>query len=212
MEVKYQYVKHKHMANNCWNHARFIGDKSTLDKIESLIRDAVDKSEEKILWWDTYIECLPDDYSDYTDDNSFGSKWFEPTLEREKKDRLVIYGNSSWSPPLGFYQKICDAYKVSVVADYEESGMNFGGWFECVGGDIIRDEEVSWLRFINTMDPGRAFESVWYDIEDGRWESYDDFVKAFTDAGEIDLFTQAELQEAREMIEKTEYKPNQFSI
>lgn len=190
------------MANYCWNHAHITGSKEALDAIEKAIeRERGDGS----LWFETFKKCIPNGYFDYTSNDTyseFGSKWFDAQIERESDDTLIISGDSAWSPVSEFFRKISEAYKVDVESDYGEPGMDFGGWFDCSNGDVTRDDQTSWLRFIDASDKGRAFEYIQDDALNNTWDSYSEFINTYSRSGELDLFTQSQLDTIKEIIEE----------
>lgn len=187
------------MANHCWNHARITGRKAELDLIEQRIEREAKKSPDHILWWDTFKNIIPKGYFDFESNNvyeEFGSKWFSPNVERETDESLVVSGDSAWSPVNEFFRKISKVFNVHIDQTYEEPGMNFGGWFECRNGKVTRDDQVSYLFFINTEDPGRAFEEIFFTVEDGIFKNEEDVKENY--GKDYDLLTEDQKNRIRE--------------
>jgi len=150
------------------------GAKDSLDRIEAAINKA--KNGEH-LWWETFkkvFDGIPIDYSEDTYEE-FGSKWFDCEMERWTDNQLIISGDSAWSPVSAFFLKLSKYFNVTIESDYEESGCDFGGWFECKNGEVLRDEHTTWLMYCDINDPGRAFEVIIDNIKDGVYETYDEW-------------------------------------
>jgi len=169
------------MANHCWNHARITGAKDSLDRIEKAISKA--KGEES-LWFDTFKKVFDGINIEFSNDTyeEFGSKWFDCNIERESEHDLVISGDSAWSPVSPLFLKLSKCFNVSIESDYEESGCDFGGWFECSNGLVTRDEHTTWLLFCDMNDPGRAFEIIMDNIKDEVYDSYEEWLEEEDDA------------------------------
>lgn len=165
------------MANHCYNYARVTGAKDSLDRIEAAIKKAL-SGDVNHLWWESFKKVFDGIDVEWGDDtyDEFGSKWFDADMERESDNDLIISGDSAWSPVSAFFLKLSKYFNVEVESEYEESGCDFGGWFECKNGDVTRDDTTSWLMYCDINDPGRAFEVIMENIQDGVWESYNEWI------------------------------------
>jgi hypothetical protein len=190
------------MANNCWNHARIKGNKSALDEIENRISDSTDAADyggNRNFWWESFKEFFKGMEYDFTSNNvykEFGSKWFVCNVERWSDTELILSGDSANSPVCSFLEKISESFYVSVEHTYEEQGTGFGGWFECSNGEVTRDEQVSYIEFIDTEDPGRAFEEIFFTVEDGIFKNEEDVKESY--GKDYDLLTEDQKNRIRE--------------
>lgn len=165
------------MANHCYNYGYFEGSKEDIKKASQAIINA--KESDGHLWWETYKKVFGDKY-DYSSEDvytEFGSKWFDCDIDFNDHS-MTLSGDSAWSPTLAFFQKICETFNLSCSADYEEPGMDFGGWWECRNGVVMRDDTASWLIYIDTNDPGRMLECLLDDVDNDYYKSYNEFISS----------------------------------
>lgn len=166
------------MANHCYNYARVTGSKDNLKKIENAIKKALGEDAES-LWWDTFknvFDGIDIEWGDNTYDE-FGSKWFEVDIEYDGEHEMTISGDSAWSPVSAFFLKLSKYFNVEIESEYEESGCDFGGWFNCKNGQVMRDECISYLLYCDINDPGRAFEVIMENAKDSMYDSYDEWIE-----------------------------------
>lgn len=162
------------MANYCYNYARFEGSKEDILKASEAIIKA--KGSDESLWWETYKKVFGDKY-DYSSEDvytEFGSKWFDCNVDYDD-NWMTIEGDSAWSPALTFFKKLCETFDLSCDAEYEESGCDFGGWWEFKNGGVTRDQTVSFKMYSDLNDPGRLFDMIIEDVDDDIYESYEEF-------------------------------------
>jgi hypothetical protein len=187
------------MANYCYNYARFEGSKEDIKNAAEAITKAMG---DESLWWETYKKVFGDKFDYSTEDvyAEFGSKWFDCNLDYNSES-MTLSGDSAWSPVIPFYEKLCKTFNLSCSADYEESGCDFGGWWEFSNGTVTRDETTTFRLYIDINDPGRLFESIMEDVDNGVYESYEEF-KSSTDTGEMLRLTVSEKEKIRNKIKR----------
>ena len=106
----------------------------------------------------------PDWYS--WSDANWGTKW-NPDINSVDYDQveydylngLHIHLNfdSAWSPPIAGLLNLSKLYpKLIFFIKYEESGMGFAGYFECMNGNVISEQKT---------------EMLWHDSFYGYYES-----------------------------------------
>jgi len=163
------------MANHCSNYASIVGSSDMLDRVERAIEKATEEQES--LWWETFKKIFPACKYDFGDDvyAAFGSKWFEPHLERVDKNTLTISGDSAWSPVSEFFRKLSETYNLDIESDYEESGMDFAGYFNCKNGEVTLNIETTYRLYRNEQDPGMLLEMILEDVNDGMFESFEEW-------------------------------------
>ena len=163
------------MANNCYNWAHIEGSKENLDLLEVKLKEAT--SEISHLWYETFYQVLgrpiPDEATDTYDD--FGTRWFHPEWERNSDTSATLTGDSAWSPTSEFFLKLSEVYSLTIISEYEESGCDFGGYYECKNGKITRDECYSYNFFRLMQDKDMFMVNLSEDIECGSYEDYEDF-------------------------------------
>ena len=165
------------MANNCGNWAEISGDFDVIHKIKKDIEEALAYGEAEHFWYKSFCKMFDIETEDVY--NTFGSKWYECYINditsiksNSEKSFMIIAGDSAWSPPVGFYVELSKKYNIKVSAEYEEPGMDFGGFFECENGEVTRDECISYTKYRLICDPYYAMQFAEDVIE------YDD-VKSF---------------------------------
>lgn len=136
------------MANNCWNSVIITGDIETLKLIESKFKSI----ENGVLNYKNYHKIFEGDVSDIEGED-WGSKWHTPTVTLDN-DKLLINGDSAWTPAIQLYELISEEYEVDCVLTYEETGMDFAGVVKWEKGDMVESEEyTAWeYRFISDTD------------------------------------------------------------
>jgi hypothetical protein len=159
------------MANHCYNYALLHGPKDALDMLEERF-----KSVKENLWADTYPIVLG--ITDKTDDvyADYGSRWFDATLDRNSDHEAAIYGDSAWSPVNAFLLKLSKVYHLTISSEYEEPGIDFGGFFDCKDGDVTRHDEYEYNEFMMLSgNQEQVFSDMKYNIEDGLYDSFNEF-------------------------------------
>lgn len=157
------------MANNCYNHAHVYGSKEALDLLEKRIEEAT--TEQSHLYYHTYFDVLGIECPENTDVyDDFGSKWFNCDVMREKDTELIISGDSAWSPVSEFYRKISEMYNLEIYSTFEESGNDFGGWYDCKNGEITKDVTVTFGEYRYMEDPYEYVDFTIEEIESGDFD------------------------------------------
>lgn len=133
------------MPNYCNNTLKIYGDDSFVDQfIQSFKAEG-------------YECCAPippmpkNDLMDWAYDN-WGCKWnvpsdeiYDGSTEKEKK----LYFRSPWSPPRVFVYKASKQYpQLNFRLEYSEFGMNFCGIFEMKNGEVLRDDQDSYVSIL----------------------------------------------------------------
>lgn len=157
------------MANDCYNYALLEGSKEMLDLLESRLKEAT--TEQSHLWYETFFTVLGKEKEEGDTYDLFGSKWFEADWSRLSDTSAGLSGSSAWSPVLPFYHKLSEIYGLNITADYEEAGMDFGGWFSVNKGVITRDVSVSYEEFLWENNEDYAIERFIDDISNGYYSS-----------------------------------------
>lgn len=158
------------MANHCWNWVHFTGKKENLKKLLDGLEKAKSLNEEDggLIWYETFYTALGMDVPSEPKDtyDEFGSKWYDPRDIDFDGEGITITGSSAWSPVSEFFLKLSSIYQVKFQSEYEEEGMNFGGFYAGENGVVTDDRQYShaqydWLQ--------RDFESIdinWHNLED----------------------------------------------
>lgn len=177
------------MANNCYNSASIEGSKEMLDLFEIRLKEATKEIEH--LWWKTYFDVLGLPEEEGISYEVFGSRWFIPFWERHSPTSGVLSGDSAWSPVSEFFRKLSDVYQLEIESEYEECGSDFGGWYNCTNGEIIRDVCTSYHAYRFQEEDTEFFYTLIADIEDdSSYESIDDLDEEF-----IALLSETQKQE-----------------
>ena len=188
------------MANNCWNYAVITGSSDRISQIKKDLERATNNFT-KCLWNGTFPKIFEHSSFKYLDDpyEDFGSKWFEVTIEQHDKGELHISGDSAWSPVLALFEKMSTHYNVSIDAEYEEPGCGFGGFFKVHKGYVVEDVQLSYIDYVDKRDPGRAFEIMMDDVEEGIFSDFEDFENCY--GKHFDLLTEEQITEIKNAYE-----------
>ena len=117
--------------------------------------------------------------------NEYGVKWDIPIQdvyvsywERE----LQLDFDTAWNPPIEFVQKLSAKYpKLEINLKYSESGNYFGGNIDFVGGDIIYEDDLSYIEFLYNY----YLDTFYLELQDLK-EAYDKemFIEWLEEIGE----------------------------
>lgn len=176
------------MANHCWNWSCFTGDRADLEKLIANVNKAMELNAEMsgTLWYQTYSVALglppwQEGDPEYDVYDRYGSKWFDCEVE-DREDHVIISGSSAWSPMIEFFRKLSGVYNLNVEAEYEEGGMDFGGFYKAECGDEVEDKTLSYHQY-RVMSDGT--DSILDGIDEGDYESVDEAIEHFKDLQEV---------------------------
>lgn len=162
------------MANNCFNWVTFSGDEDTINRLEqkfkAIPRDAqISFSEFCDTFFDEAREKNPNDFDEMY---NYGTKWWDYNIDQRGKDYINISGDSAWSPPTGFLAKLSKHYNVEIRGEYEEPGMDFGGYTIYKNGEVA-DYCYSYTEWRFMENP----EGFWDDIADYvmQYDTFEEF-------------------------------------
>lgn len=187
------------MANHCWNWASIEGSKENLDRFEAALISA--KGDTGHLWYESYFTALSSPLPSKTGDAyaDFGTRWFDAEFERVSETSANLSGSSAWSPPLEFFRRVSEVYDLSVTAEYEESGCDFGGFYECTNGEVHRDDCYTYWQYRFVADRHHAVDSLCEDIRSNCFESLEDLQSTMGDT--FDSLSKTEIEEINEAFE-----------
>lgn len=160
------------MANYCWNWAEITGSKETLDIIEERFKKYND-------WQGTFTEFSrmvlgldPNVVPEHeTIDEMFnriytyGTKWWDLTLDRQSPDTLCISGDSAWSPPLQLLTMMTKVFDVKIEGEYSEPGCDFGGFYTIDEG-VCDDNEMTYFEYELASDRENALNRLIEDMNE----------------------------------------------
>mgnify|MGYP003676319594 CR=1 FL=1 len=135
------------MANNCYNSVVMYTQENSKLNLKTLknIKDKFDRYDETDYFnefGDLLLNKKFDPKNTKRDAYEYGTRWWEveTTFQDEK---LIINGDSAWSPPIELIKQICELYKVSAEMYYEECGNDFMGEtnMRWIDGSLVIDEE-----------------------------------------------------------------------
>jgi hypothetical protein len=163
------------MANHCYNFCLIQGTKENLDALEQALAKA--KESETFLHYETFHQVLGSDVSETPDSYiEFGTRSFDIDWQRDSDTTARLSGDSAWSPPCEFMRLVSKKFNLSIFMDYEESGNDFGGFYECKNGDVFRDDCMTYWEFRYHSDNDYCLESTIEEIYSEVWESLDELV------------------------------------
>ena len=196
------------MANHCYNWITITGDSDSIQKL-------IDKCEQpevqdKTLFYSTYHILFPDTNKRYPgadeDDDfdvyeEYGSKWFDLGIDYpEDKEYVNIMGDSAWSPMEALCEKLSHAYGLKIHIEYEESGLDFGGFTEFENGIEIDSGDWTYRGFQYQNDASCFMDNVEEDIWEDIWEDLKEFK---TDCEEVwSMMTKEHKSEIKSIFEE----------
>ena len=176
------------MANHCWNWSSFTGSREDLEKLIANVEKAKALNEGNgiSLWYRNYSVALglppwQEGDPDYDVYDRYGSKWFDVDID-DNQDHVILVGSSAWSPMCEFFRKLSAVYNLDVYAEYEEPGMDFGGFFSASVGEVTRDEQLSYNQYRVAQDGG---ESLLESLDRFDFESVEEAVNHFEDLKQV---------------------------
>jgi hypothetical protein len=150
------------MANNCWNYAVLSGDKAVLDDIQERFSKYDDFN--YFIHFGDYV--LKKETQTNTDDYYlYGTKWWQFNIDERTDNTMTISGDSAWSPPLELLRQISEVYNVTIEGEYNECGMDFGGFFYCEDG-CLEDNEMTYFEYQLESDREWAINEVIDNLSD----------------------------------------------
>lgn len=161
------------MANNCWNWVEITGPKETLDIIEERFKKYHEMKDFTFTDFGNMVlgvECDAN-IADETIDQMFGriytygTKWWDFTLDRQSPDTLCISGDSAWSPPLQLLAMMTKVFDVKIEGEYSESGCNFGGFYTIENG-VCDDNEMTYFEYELASDRENALNRLIEDMNE----------------------------------------------
>ena len=81
-----------------------------------------------------------------------------------------------------FFRKLSAVYNLNVEAEYEEPGMDFGGFFSAEVGEVTNDKQLSYYQYRVLSD---GTDSILEGIEDADYDSLEDAIEHFKDLQEV---------------------------
>ena len=148
------------MPNWCSNHLEISGNKEVIEKIKKGIHNndglfklfypvpeelnytvgyPPSKTDEQIA--ELVKKYGATDWYDWSLKN-WGCKWDARDIEIEESgddNLLYLIFDTPWSPPIDFYTKLANEYKVEITATYTEESVAFCGRFQ---SSVVRGEVV----------------------------------------------------------------------
>lgn len=144
------------MANNCDFSTKIIGSSESLQKLYNRL-----KEQDNFLSYENYNKIFD---NQETDDYDWGSKWqnLDELDYTEGDGSFYITGYSAWSPTIGLWEKISLEYDVEVNLEYSEPGCDFAGFMDWKSGELMRDDEMTWWKYVYQYDN----EYFWDNVKD----------------------------------------------
>lgn len=189
------------MANNCYNWASLHGTPESLNLLESRIKEITDAKEH--LWYQTFHKVLGIEHVEGDVYELYGSKWFDIEYERTDDNMASISGDSAWSPVNEFFRKLSEVYNLEISSEYEEPGCDFGGFFECENGEVIKDECFNYRLFKIKSD---QYDSLYDDINDSIesdcYPTYEDLCSDLKADGVLEHMRAEDMESFKKLINK----------
>ena len=163
------------MPNWCNNNITISGDEGTIRTLTAVLKSLKTSDEEQSSDVFKSLIGLPQHMSDgdykekWYDTNIewFGTKWdisYEESSFTFTKDEISFFCETAWSPPIPFFQHLCEMYKVNANLFYSEGGVGFSGetTFTWNDGELdVYDDECGYLEGIYKY----SREEFWSEVE-----------------------------------------------
>jgi hypothetical protein len=189
------------MANNCYNHVTFSGEKDVLDSIASHF-DNYKNFESFVEFGDSFfgVNDNKEQNSEKSSDdvNKYSTTYWNFVMERLNDQLLQVDGESAWVPPTELLRLLSKEYPVEIVGEYEEEGEDFAGRTIYKNG-VAEDHQLSYHEWLWIEDRERFMESL--DEYSQSYENFDEFKMNSLD-GFVTPLTEGELSAIREAFGK----------
>jgi hypothetical protein len=110
--------------------------------------------------------------------NEYGTKWDVNEQElsiTEGHDCIYLYFDSAWSPPVEWASKLSFKFACQVEIEFSEPGCDFGGknFYDC--GDLVMEENYSYLVWLLKSDRDKFWNEIEYITEDYDKEQFEEY-------------------------------------
>jgi hypothetical protein len=134
----------KVMANYCMNTVDITGEKEKVKKLAIALRDSNKEYKNNLsLGFSNFCDLvLGNTYTKYENgDWTYGTKWWDLSVESYSDGSLTLSGTSAWSPPMGFIEQLSKVFNVDASIEYSEDGFDTSGRISYSNGELISEEE-----------------------------------------------------------------------
>jgi len=109
----------------------------------------------------------------------FGSRYFHCEFSMEGDNCIYMSGESAWSPVVPFIHLICQKYSLTANGEYEESGLDFGGFFTIDEDQQLTDKDMSYNAYRYYSEPDYFFEWICENASFGYYDTIEEVYKQF---------------------------------
>ena len=162
------------MANHCYNWIVFTGSKDSIKRLEAEAFGTYTKFNTFNDWVNSVVGNEDDSNQDAY---KYGTRWFEFEIQEVSDEHLIVAGSSAWNPPIDMTRVFCEHFELSANHEYEEGGMDYGGYIKVdTDGEITEEFDTTYHHWRYIEDSSSYFENLMYDIEDNTYESIDELL------------------------------------
>lgn len=178
------------MPNWCSNYANITGSK---EAIENITRDinSIKNTQDRCVF-KTLVGIKPEiTEEEYENDGWYeancdywGTKWDVSINDCNfviGSTNIMMYPETAWSPPIGFYEALAKKYGVNVHAEYNEIGCDFAGYVSVNRDGDVNDNCYPYMEGLYNTDIDHFLleveSNVQYRIEDCEEEITEDYLR-----------------------------------
>ena len=132
------------MPNWCFNEVEIKGTKKAIEKVAKLMKQVEETGDFFELVYPT-PDGIGDRYPHWYDwrVKYWGTKWDIDTESlgfTVNQTSVTMSFDSAWSPPVEFFAKFSEIFKVTVEIRFLEEGRDFAGCCICKAGKIVSED------------------------------------------------------------------------
>lgn len=156
------------MANHCWNWVLIEGDNDTLDLLENRMKD-YEKFNNLTDWTNHILGEERFDKEKHSPYDVVGSRWWDVDWDEMDRDNqsMTIQGDSAWGPVTHLMELLAKEFKLNILLEFDECGMDFGGYCKYGPNGIIEEHSVTYRQWMYEQDKHYFLELFKDDVEDG---------------------------------------------
>lgn len=125
------------MPNWCFNEVEIKGTKKAIKKIAELMKKVEESGE-----FFEHVYPVPEGSETHWCSNNWGTKWdanVESLSFKVNENSISLSFDTAWSPPVEFFIKFSDIFKVTVDIRFLEEARDFAGCCICKNGKTITE-------------------------------------------------------------------------
>ena len=126
------------MPNWCFNEVEIKGTKKAIENIAELMKQVEETGE-----FFEHVDPVPEGSETHWRSNNWGTTWdanVESLVFKVNENVISLSFDTAWSPPVEFFAKFSEIFKVTVKISFLEEARDFAGCCICKAGKIVSED------------------------------------------------------------------------